>query len=186
MKAANNYPLLGVFAAATMLVAGCGGSDKPGMAPAPTGNTMPVISGITDKISDQDMTLGPIEFGIADAESDVSTLKVAAAADGSALFPADGVVVSGSGATRSLTLTPFEATTGTATIAVLVSDPDGASTTRTFNVTVRARSASMRDVALDTFAKAEADPQTAVNGLTFDQDADDPALFAPLLPEGEE
>jgi len=186
MRSANNYPLLGVLAAATVLVAGCGGSDKSGMAPAPAANTMPVISGITDKIADQDMTVGPIEFGIADAESDVSTLKVAAAADGSALFPADGVVLSGSGATRSLTLTPFEAATGTATIAVLVTDPNGASVTRTFNVTVRARSASMRNVALDTFAKSEVDPQTAVNGLTFEQDADDPAVFAPLIPEGEE
>jgi hypothetical protein len=44
----------------------------------------------------------------------------------------------------------------------------------------------MRNVALDTFAKSEVDPQTAVNGLTFEQDADDPAVFAPLIPEGEE
>jgi len=48
-------------------------------------------------------------------------------------------------------------------------------------VTVAARNASMRSTALTTFAKAESDDVTTVNGLTFEQDADDPALFEPLL-----
>ena len=177
---------IAALAATTLLMAACGGSDKPAMMP-PAANTAPVISAITDKISDQDMVAGPIDFGITDTESGAGNLTLAAAADGNALFPADAVVLSGSGATRSLTLTPLEAATGTATIAIIVSDPQGSSATRTFKVTVNARNASMRDTALGTFAKAEAEEVTAVNGLTFTQDADDPAVFAPLIPaEGEE
>ena len=62
-------------------------------------------------------------------------------------------------------------------------DPQGATATRSFKVTVNARNASMRSTAIDTFARSETDEQTAVNGLTFQQDADDPAIFAALIPE---
>jgi hypothetical protein len=40
-------------------------------------------------------------------------------------------------------------------------------------------------VALNTFAKAETDDPTTINGLTFQQDADDPATFEPLIPAEE-
>ena len=49
-----------------------------------------------------------------------TALTLSAAADGNSLFPADGVVLSGSGATRKLTLTPLEAATGSATITIKV------------------------------------------------------------------
>jgi hypothetical protein len=175
-----------VLAATTLVVAACSSSNNPGPMPPPAANTAPVISGITDRSSDQDTVIGPLDFGITDGESDAGTLMVSVATDSNAVFPADGLVLSGTGATRSLTLTPFEAATGTATIALLVTDPDGASATRTFKVTVNAKNASIRSVALDTFAKAESDDVTAVNGFTFQQDADDPEVFAPLIPEGDE
>ena len=53
-------------------------------------------------------------------------------------------------------------------------------------MTVNARNASMRDTALTTFAKAESDEATVVNGFTFTQDADDPAIFEPLIGAGDE
>jgi hypothetical protein len=37
------------------------------------------------------------------------------------------------------------------------------------------------DWALTTFAKAESDEVTVMNGYTFTQDADDPAIFQPLI-----
>src|SRR5262249_21592270 len=112
-------------------------------------------------------------------------LKVEATADDAALFPADGVVLSGSGATRTLTLTPLEAATGTAKIGIRVTDPDGVSTQRTFSVAVNAKNNSMRAMALATFAKAEADTATQLNGWTVQNDADDPAVFAALIPPEE-
>jgi len=171
-----------LLAATTLVVAACGGGDKGGGTPQPAANTAPVMSAITDRSVDQDTPVG-IEFGISDRESATGTLTVAVSADSTDVFPADAVVLGGSGTTRTLTLTPFEATTGSTAITLTLTDPQGATATRTFNVTVKARAASMRSVALATFAKAEGDEPTAVNGLTFDQDADDPAIFQPLIGE---
>jgi hypothetical protein len=180
----TNYPGSALLAATTLVVAACssggggyGGDDMP----TPAANTPPVLSAITDRTVDQDTVLGPIEFGIDDRESGAGALTVTAVADGTSVFPADGVVLGGSGTARTLTLTPLEAVTGFASITVTLRDPQGLIATRTFRVNVNARTASMREAALTTFAKAESDPATSVNGYTFAQDADDPAIFEPLL-----
>ena len=130
--------------------------------------------------------VGPIEFSIADRESDASQLTVSAAADGTSVVPADGVTLGGSGAVRSITLTPLEAATGAVNVTLTVTDPQGAASTRSFRVTVNARNASIRETALATFAKGGSDDATVVNGITFIQDADDPAIFEPLMGTGEE
>jgi hypothetical protein len=173
---------LALLAAATLVAAACSSNsnDKP-TPPPPAANQAPVISAITSKSADQDTTVGPIEFGVADSQTDAAQLTLTAVADGTSLFPADGVVLGGTGTARTLTLTPLEATTGMATITLTASDPQGAASTRSFTVTVNARAASMRDAALTTFAKSETDEVTPVNGFTFTQDADDPALFEPLI-----
>jgi hypothetical protein len=171
-----------LLAATTLVVAACGGGNRGGDPPPPAANTAPVMSAIADRSVDQDTALG-IEFGITDRESAVGTLTLAASADSSGVFPADALVLGGSGTTRTLTLTPLEAATGSTAITLTLTDPQGATASRTFQVNVNARSASMRTAALTTFAKAETDEPTAVNGLTFDQDADDPAIFQPLIGE---
>jgi hypothetical protein len=170
---------LALLAAAISVAAGC--SNSPDDYEPPDANQPPVISVITSKTADQDTTVGPIEFRVADHETDASQLALTAAADGNSVFPADGVVLAGSGTTRTLTLTPLEAAIGTATITVTAADPQGAASTRSFTVAVNARGASLRDAALSTFAKGEADEATVVNGLTFAQDAEDPAIFEPLI-----
>ncbi|HEU4779903.1 MAG TPA: hypothetical protein VFS58_08485 [Steroidobacteraceae bacterium] len=183
----TNYRGLVLLAATTLVVAACSSSDNDYRdPPPPAANSQPAISGISDRSVDQDTAIGPIEFGIADRESDASLLTVAAAADGAGVVVADGITLEGTGAVRSITLTPLEAATGTVDVTLRVTDPQGAAGTRTFRVTVNARSASLRDAALSTFAKAESDEVTVVNGFTFTQDADDPAIFEPLIGTGEE
>lgn len=169
-----------VLAATTLVVAACSSNGDNGGPMPPAQNSAPVVSAIANRSVDQD-AVSTIEFGIADHESDVSSLSLSAAVDGGGVYPADGVMLSGAGSTRTLTLTPLEATTGTASITLTLTDPQGAQATRAFQVSVNARSASMRGWALTTFAKAEADDATGINGFTFEQDADDPALFEPLL-----
>jgi len=169
-----------LLAAATLVVAACGGGNDSNGGMQPASNTAPVMSAIVDRSVDQDTTLG-IEFGIADRESAAGTLKLTAVADSAAVFPTDALTLSGTGATRTLTLTPLEAATGVTSITLTLTDPQGATATRTFRVSVNARGASMKNVALATFAKGEADEPTMVNGLTFAQDADDPAIFQPLI-----
>ncbi|HEX6396058.1 MAG TPA: hypothetical protein VFZ95_01425 [Steroidobacteraceae bacterium] len=180
----TNKITLALLAATTLVIAACGGGGKGGSMPPPPANSAPNVSSIGDQSADQDTTVA-VDFGVDDRESGASSLVVSAAADGTALFPADGVVLSGSGAVRTLTLTPLEATTGTANIAIRVADPDGAVTTRNFAVAVNAKNNSIKAMALDTFAKAENDVPTRINGWTIQQDADDPATFAGLIPPEE-
>ena len=186
MGSTTNYTRLALAAVTTLVVAACGGGKGGGMAPAPMANTAPSIAAIGDRSVDQDTVVGPIEFAVGDAETPASQLTVTAGAAGTAVFPADGVLLAGNGSMRSLTLMPLEAVTGAESITVTVVDGEGVRSTRSFQVTVNARAASMRDWSLTTFAKAETDDVTAVNGYTFTQDADDPATFAALIPAGED
>jgi hypothetical protein len=181
----TNKASLVLLAATTLVVAACGSSDKTPPPPPPASNSAPVISGITDRNSDQDTVVGPIEFGIADRETDVSMLKVAAVADGTSVVPADGITLAGSGAVRTITLTPLEAATGAVKVTLTVTDAQGVASSRSFRVTVNARNASIRETALAAYAKTGSDDPTVVNGITFIQDADDPAIFEPLMGTGE-
>jgi hypothetical protein len=174
----NYYSAL--LAATTLFVAACGGGTRGQSAPSPM-NAAPQIAAISDRNIDQDTVAGPIELSVSDRESEAGTLTVAAIADSTSVFPMDGVVLEGNGAMRTLTLTPLEAATGVATITVSVADPQGATATRAFKVSVNARNASMRDAALNTFALADSADPIAVNGMTWLQDADDPVLFEALL-----
>jgi|GEM_PF-1863683 len=176
------------LAVTALVVAACGGGGGGGDMgpPPPAANTAPTISAIAGKVSDQDMVIGPIDFSIGDNESDAASLTVSATADSTSLIPADAITVAGSGAARTITLTPLEAMTGTVNVSIAVADPQGATTTRTFGVTVNARPASILEWSLTTFAKAENDEVTVMNGYTFEQDADDPAIFEPLIGMGEE
>jgi hypothetical protein len=183
MKTHASWKHLSLLAAATLVVAACSRSNDPRpMSPPAAINNRPTITVVADQTIDQDTVLGPVSFGVADKESDPATLKVEASiVDGVNVFPADGVLLSGAGADRMITLTPYEAATGTATIGLRVTDVDGSMATRAFKVIVHAKPASVRDVALSTFAKAATDDATALNGFTFTQDADDTA-FAALIP----
>jgi len=177
---------LAALAAATLVVAACGGGGggMDGGGETPPMNSAPTLSAIENQSMDQDTTRS-LDFGIADRESDSGSLAVSIIADGTSLFPADGVELGGSGATRTLKLTPLEAATGTTNFAIRVADPAGAATTRSFSVAVNAKHNSLRTMALDTFAKAESDAPTPLNGWTIQQDADDPAAFAGLIPAEE-
>jgi predicted component of type VI protein secretion system len=171
----SGHAHLVLLVATTLVVAAC--SSNKHDTPTPPANAAPTISAVADKNSPQDTVVGPIDFSVADAESTSRELTVTAVADGTSLFPADGVVLGGDDSARTLTLTPLEAATGTANITLSVVDTQGVTTTRTFMVTVTAQNASVKDTTLDTYAKGESAEPTPLNGFTFQQDADDPATF---------
>jgi type IV pilus biogenesis protein CpaD/CtpE len=173
-----------LLAAATCVAAGCSSRDDSPSETPPV-NTAPTISAITDQTVNQDTVVGPLTFSVSDAETDAAALTVVASTDAATLVPADGLVLGGSGGSRTITLTPFEAQTGMVTVALAARDAAGLITIRTFRVTVAARAASIREATVSTFAKGEADAPTEVNGFTFTQDADDPATFAGLIPAEE-
>ena len=165
------------------LVAACSSSDRG--PPPPAANAAPAVTAIGNQTVNQDTVVGPVQFAISDAETAAGNLTVVASANDTTIFPADGIVLDGSGASRTITLTPLEQRTGTATIAVLVNDGQGGTATQIFTVTVNARNASFRDSTISTLAKAETADPTAVSGFTFAQDADDPATFAGMVPPGD-
>jgi hypothetical protein len=168
----------------TVIVAGCGGGSgyEPPAAPV---NSAPVISSIPDRSIDQDTVVGPIEFNIGDRETEASALMVSAKADGTSVVPADGITLGGSGAARSITLTPLEAATGAVNVTLTVTDAQGAASTRAFKVMVNERNASIREAALANYSKSGSDEPLVVNGITWTQDANDPAIFEPLMGTGE-
>lgn len=172
---------IALLAVATCVAAGC--SNSPDRPPPPAANMAPQLAAIADVTIDQDTPVGPVEFGVTDDMTPANQLTVTAAVDSASPFPADSVQLEGTGATRSITLTPLEAATGTANVTVTVIDAAGLKATRTFGITVNARAASVKDAVTATFAKAESDDATTLNGFTFTQDADDPATFAGLVGE---
>jgi hypothetical protein len=178
-----NYLGSALLAATTLVVAACssGGRDTPEPTPPPA-NTAPTVMAITDRTADQDTPV-TLDFGVSDTQTtDAAMLVVTATADAATLFPADdGVVLGGSGATRTLTLTPLEAQTGTATITVTAADPQGLVATRTFKVTVNAKSASALATWQSLAQKGEKDSALQINGFTYQQDLGD-AITAMLPP----
>lgn len=80
----------------------------------------PTISTIPNQITYLNMSVGPIHFTVSDAEGDVLTLTKTSS--NPALIPDANVVTSGSGASRTVTLTPLANQTGVSTITISVAD----------------------------------------------------------------
>ena len=84
-------------------------------------NQPPTISDIPNQSSDGS-PVGPLAFTVADTETAVTNLVLSVASSDTALVPLANILLSGSGANRTLTVTPVTNLSGTATITVTVSD----------------------------------------------------------------
>jgi hypothetical protein len=168
-----------ILAATALAVAACSSGGGDGF-PQPQANQPPAIAGLADQAVDQDVS-ATVSFTVSDPDSAAASLEVSARSSDTTLIPADALVLSGQGTTRTLAFTPAEDATGSATLSVTARDATALVTTRTFTVTVRPVIASVLDVTNGTFAKSEGDALTVVRGMTFVQDADDPNAFAALL-----
>jgi hypothetical protein len=100
-------------------------------------NDAPTIAALSDRTIDEDASTGPIPVIVGDIDTPLDSLVVTAASSNPALLPADGVVVGGAGAERSLTLTPAANASGMAVITVAVGDGAEAVSTA-FTLTVGA------------------------------------------------
>ena len=87
-----------------------------------TVNDAPTISDVTDKSTNKATSTGAIPFTIGDAETAAGSLTVTRASSNTTLVPLANVVLGGSGASRTVTVTPAANQTGTATITLTVSD----------------------------------------------------------------
>lgn len=82
----------------------------------------PTIGNIPNQFTHVGTTKGGIEVSVADAETPADSLIVTATSSNTTLVPSGNIVLGGSGATRTLSVTPVASQTGAATIAVTVSD----------------------------------------------------------------
>ena len=87
-----------------------------------TANSPPVISAIADQTTLVNAALGPLAFTVGDLETSAADLTVAAASSNASLVPSTAIVLSGSGSSRSVTITPALNQVGTATITLTVGD----------------------------------------------------------------
>src|SRR6185503_8038253 len=88
----------------------------------PGANTSPTISNIADVSISQNTATAPIAFTVGDAQTAAGSLTVTRTSSNPTLVPAANIVLGGSGANRTVTVTPALNQTGTATITVTVSD----------------------------------------------------------------
>jgi hypothetical protein len=101
-------------------------------------NDRPTIAAIPPRIMVQNTTSPPIPFVVDDLETAAGSLTVTRASSNTTLLPLTGIVLGGSGANRTVTLTPAPNRTGTANVTLTVSD--GALTAqRIFSLTVNAQ-----------------------------------------------
>jgi hypothetical protein len=101
-------------------------------------NDAPTISSIPARIMVQNTTSPAIPFIIDDIETAAASLTVTRASSNTTLLPATGIVLGGSGANRTVTLTPAANRTGTANVTITVSD-GSASASRVIALTVNAQ-----------------------------------------------
>lgn len=103
--------------------AGASSYSNTALASIPAGaNQAPTISSIGDRFVPVDGSTGPIAFTVGDAETAAGSLTVTVTTSNSVLVPTSAITLGGSGANRTLSVTPVAGRSGSATLTVTVSD----------------------------------------------------------------
>ena len=126
----NPAARLTLLLSAAVFAAGCG---EAVVGDSELRNTAPTLGAFTDLTTDED-TLVTGSFTVADAE-DLATLTFTVTSSDPAVVSSAGVVITGSGTDRTISILPEANASGLAVITVLVSDGEY-SATGTFTITV--------------------------------------------------
>jgi len=97
-------------------------------------NAPPTITDIADRSISMNSSTGPIAFTLGDER--VGTVTLSGSSSNTTLVPTANIVFGGTGAARTVTVTPALNQGGFATITVTVTDAAGGSTSDTFGLTV--------------------------------------------------
>ncbi|MCE2827062.1 MAG: YDG domain-containing protein [Verrucomicrobium sp.] len=101
-------------------------------------NDAPTIATISNQLTPEDVATGAIAFTVGDVDTVLGSLTVTATSSNPGVVAADGIVLGGSGADRTITLSPVANASGTSTITVTVTDGGGLTAARSFVLTVAA------------------------------------------------
>ena len=104
------------------------------MTTAPAANTPPTITDIVDQFLPVNGHSGPRPFTVGDTETAVGALVVTVATSNPTYLPLSGLVLAGTGASRTVTLFPANGQSGTATVTLTVTDGAGLSASTSFAV----------------------------------------------------
>ncbi|MBI3418348.1 MAG: hypothetical protein HY043_23920 [Verrucomicrobia bacterium] len=99
-------------------------------------NTPPTITSIANQTVNEDTPTAALAFTVGDAENYSTNLAFAGFSSDTAIVPNGNIVFGGSGANRTVTITPGLNQFGTVTITNTVTDGDGASASSTFTLTI--------------------------------------------------
>jgi VCBS repeat-containing protein len=99
-------------------------------------NAQPTIAPIQNQTTAEDTPLGPLTLAIGDEETAAASLLLTGTSSDTSVVPNGGIVFGGSGATRTVTITPAANATGPTTITVTVHDANGGAASRSFPLTV--------------------------------------------------
>jgi hypothetical protein len=140
-----------------------------------TVNSAPTISDIAAQTINEGSSTSTLAFTVGDTQTAVGSLSVSGSSSNTTLVPNANIVFGGSGASRTVTVTPASGQSGTATITVTVSD-GSLSTSDTFVLTVNALAPTISDIAAQTINQGSntgaiaftiGDAQTAAGSLTL-------------------
>ena len=149
-------------------------------------NDGPTITSIANSTTVEDTATPPISFTIGDAETSAASLTLSGTSSNPTLVPNGNIVFGGSGADRTVRVTPAANQFGTASVNVSVSD-GSLSATRTFQLTVAssndpptvasiANSTTVEDTATPPISFTIGDVETPPTSLTLSGTSSDPAL----------
>lgn len=99
-------------------------------------NDLPTITGLTNVSAALNAAINPIPITVGDVETPAGSVQVSATSSNQALLPNANIQINGTGANRTITLTPVANVTGTSTITVTANDGTGGVLTKTFTVSV--------------------------------------------------
>ena len=99
-------------------------------------NDGPSISAIADQVIDEDKSSAALPFTIGDIDTLLENLTVAKTSSDGILLPAANIVLGGSGANRTVTITPAANRSGTVTVRITVNDGGVTPATEEFTVTI--------------------------------------------------
>lgn len=144
-------------------------------------NDLPTITAIDNFTIEEDTATGPIPIVVGDAETPAGALTLTVVSSDTRLIPLTGIVFSGSGSNRTVTITPAAGEVGVATIDITISDsalPLIGRTTETFSIRVDPKPAyalidlgALPDPRINSFAGGVNDLGWAV-GWAQSQDVD--------------
>ena len=152
-------------------------------------NEAPTIAAILAQTTQEDMATGAFAVTVGDAETAVGLLTVTSTSSDLGVVAAGGIALGGSGADRTITLTPVPNASGTTTITVTVTDAGGLTATRSFVLTVTAANdvptisaiadqTTLEDTSTGAIAFTVGDVETAVGSLTVTATSSDLGVVA--------